>query len=269
MSLFGRERIFASIELDRIALVKLTGNGGSTPLGECLIEAPLDPDQPEEALGKVATVLADPLWNGAKRHVVLSDRLVRYLVFERPEGVRSVDELMLAVEARFEQAFDASAQDWEIVIDARPFPRRFIACGAPRRMLYAARTAFSTGGECTSIRPFLVCELERVAKRLPAACWFAAASRDCVALIGITDSECQYVRVLPVDLSSPAAITATIEREQLLSGDAEGNEQIFVSGVPNAQSGDGTATRLDAPHWRAQPAAWSSSYRLALAEVWP
>ena len=269
MLLFGHERVFASIEVDRIALVKLAGRGASAPVGQCIIEALLDPEQPEEALGKVGAVLADPLWNGAQRHVVLSDRLVRYLLVERPQGARSLDEFRLAIEARFEQAFDASVEDWEIVIDTRPFKRHFVACGVPRRILYAARNAFRTGGRCTSIRPFLVCELERLAKRLPPSCWFAAAARDCVALIGITSSECRYIRVLPIDSSSSSSIAETVEREELLSGDAEGSKQIFLSGVPNAQPEAAPLTRLDAPHWRAQPASWSSTYRLALAEVWP
>lgn len=268
MSLFRRERVFASVELDRIALVKLAGGAGGATACERMIEGQLDPDHPHEALREASAVLADPQWRGTMRHIVLSDRLARYLIIERPQGARSVDELRLAVEARFEAAFDASATDWEIGIDARPLARRFVACGVSRRLLDATRGAFSESGECASIRPYLVCELNRLAKRLPAKCWFATAARDYVAVTAINSGECQHIRVLPIDSTMPRAIAETIERERMLSGDLEDNERILLSGILDAKEQTGTLTRLDAPQWRAQPASWSPSYRLALAEIW-
>ena len=111
MSLFRRERIFASVEIDRVVLVRLGVDGAA--LDEAVIALSLDPEQPAEALRAVGAALAAPAWSGTARSVVLSDRLVRYLVVRRPDGVRSRAELRLACEARVQSSFERPASEWE------------------------------------------------------------------------------------------------------------------------------------------------------------
>jgi hypothetical protein len=269
VSLFRRERVYASIELDRIALVKLGGKHADTPTQEQLIDVDFDPDHPERALREVSNLLASPGWRGTRRHVVLSDRLARYLVIERPEGIRSFGELDLAVSARFEEAFDASSAHWDIAIDARTLAQRFFACATPRRVLQEIRNTFSENGECDSIRPYLVCELNRLARRIPASCWFATATRDSLGLAGVSGGEVRQIRVLPCSSPASSTIAELVERERLLAGEAAGGRECLFSGVLEDDDERAMLTRLDQPQWGAQHRAWSSNYRVALAEIWP
>ena len=269
MSPFRRERVFASIELDRIALVRFDGQQGAAPSAERLLEIEFDPGQPNRALAEVSALLALPEWRDTRRHVVLSDRLARYLVIERPQGISSVAELDLAIGARFEEAFDASGAQWEIDVDTRAFAQRFFACAIPRRTLQEIRTAFSENGECDSVRPYLVCELNRLARRLPAAGWFATATRDSLGLAGIAGGEVRQIRVLPLSWPTSSTIAELVERERLLSGEVAPGERCLFSGVLEGDDEGTLLTRLDRPQWGAQHKTWSSNYRVALAEIWP
>ena len=141
MSRFRRERVYASVELDRVALVRLGADG--LPQDEAVVDLVLDPEHPDEWSKAARPALAAPAWRGPARTVVLSDRLVRYVVMERPQGVRSSAELRLACEARFQASFERPASEWEIAIDARPFADDIFACGVSRRLLDAVRGLFA------------------------------------------------------------------------------------------------------------------------------
>ncbi len=268
MSRSRHKRVFASIEVDRVALVH---TGDEYPDGireERCLDAVLDADRPEDALQAVTAILADAPWRGTQRHAVLSDRLVRYLVAERPRGVRSVSELRLALETRFEQAFDAAAADWTIAMAARPFAQFFVLCAVPRRLLEATRAALSQTGTCASIRPFLACELDRHATRAPGDCWYAAAARDCVALARIAGGECERIRVMRLGAPTPQAVADLIEQERLLAGEHAGRVPVLLSGILEGNPGSANLTRVDRAQWGAKPQSWASLYRVAMAEAW-
>lgn len=266
MSRFRRDRIYASVELDRTALVRLGGDG--EPREEAIVEMPLDPERPQEWAGAVRATLGQPAWRSAPRSVVLSDRLVRYVAMERPRGVRSSAELELACEARFQSSFERPANEWEIAIDARPFSPRVFACGAARAALDAIRAPFAGQGALLSLKPFLVCELQRLARRLPAECWFVAVARDCLALAGIARGECRFARVLAAERPSASLIEDTLAREALLAGEVAADAPVMIAGVLEGDAAASGLRRMDAPSWRTQPRHWTSGYRLALAERW-
>lgn len=269
MSPFRRERVFASIEFDRIAFVKLSGRRADATSKEHLIDVTFDPDRPDRALRDVSKLLSQPGWSGTTRHVVLSDRLARYLVIERPHGIRSLGELALAISARFEEAFDASSAQWDIAFDARPFAQHFFACAIPRQVLEAVRNTFSHNGECASICPYLVCELNRLARRMPDAYWFATATRDCVCLVAMASGKLRQIRVLPCSSPTSSAIAELVEREHLLSGEVADGQKCLFTGILEGKDEGAILTRLDRPQWGTQLKTWSSIYRVALAEVWP
>jgi len=267
VSRFRRELVYASIELDRAALVRVTAEGAAKE--HALVPLALDPEQPQASLGALGAVLATPAWRGAPRIVVLSDRLVRYLVLDRPEGIRSAAELRLACEARFHAAFDRPAADWRIIIDARPLARHFLACGMRTRLHDAITQCSSADGPLVALRPYLVSELRRRAQRLNPPCWFVAAAHDCIALAGLNGEDCNVIRVMATQ--GPATtfdIEQALARESLLAGDMPDGAPVAVSG---SVSGDFTATplrRLDAPTWGTHTAAWAQDYRLALSQRW-
>ena len=266
MSRFRRERVYASVELDRVALVRLGADG--VPHDETVIAAALEPDRPEEWTKAVRSALAQPAQRNVQRHVVLSDRLVRYVVMERPQGVRSSAELKLACEARFQASFERPAAEWEIAIDARPFARHIFACGVSRRLRDAVRALFAADGTLASVQPFLVCELRRLARRLPAECWFIVVARDCVTLAGIRRGECRFVRVLAAEHPSLAMIQDALEREALLTGELTADAPVLIAGVLQGDLATSDMRRLDTPSWGSQTSQWASGFRLALAERW-
>jgi len=192
---------------------------------------------------------------------------VRYLVMDRPEGVRSATELELACEARFQAGFDRPAADWRIAIDARLFARHFFVCAIPRRLFDALSRIFGAHGPVVSMRPCLIAELGRRARRLPAPCWFVAATRDCVTIAGLDDDGCRVVRVLSAEQPSAGSIADIVAREALLAGEIGADAPVLVAGTV---AGDftGALQRVDAPTWGTQSSSWTSNYRLALSEQW-
>jgi hypothetical protein len=235
---------------------------------EAVIALSLDPEHPQEAFRAVDAALAAPAWRGTARRVVLSDRLVRYLVMQRPEGVRTGAELRLACEARLQASFDFPASEWQIAIDARPFARHFFVCALPRRLVDTVRTTFAGAGELVSLQPFLVCELQRLARRLPAQCWFVAIARDCVTLAGIAENDCRLVRVLAAEQPEMATVQEALGRESLLTDEIALDAPTLVAGVLQGDTGTTAMQRVDAPSWGTRPASWASGYRLALSERW-
>ena len=266
MSLFRREHVYASVEFDRVALVRLGADGAARD--EVVIPLSLDPERPEGAFKDVGAALAAPAWRGATRSVVLSDRLVRYLVMQRPEGVRTGAELRLACEARLQASFDRPASDWEIAIDARPFVRHFFVCAMPRRLVDTVRTTFAGAGELVSLRPVLVCELRRLAHRLPAQCWFVAIARDCVTLAGIEENDCRLVRILAAEQPDMATVQEALGRESLLTDAIATDAPTLVAGVLQGDTRAAGMQRVDAPSWGTRPPGWTRGYRLALSERW-
>lgn len=266
MSRFRPNRVYASIEPDQVALVKMADRQSRETEDERIFEADFDSERPLDTLAIVSAMLHEPRWRDTQRRIVLSDRLVRYLVIARPQGLRSMSELKLAVQTHFEQAYDAAAADWVIALHALPFARRFIACAMPRSLLDAAHATFSAAGVCASIQPFLICEMNRRARQLPQHCWYAAAARDCVALSEIVKGECQRIRVLPI--SSGTDIADLIGQEQLLSGLETGGAPVLLSGVVEEDVNAAQMTRVDQARWLSKGRDWTARYRLALAEVW-
>ena len=267
MSPFRREAVYASIALDRAALVRLGADG--TAKEQLAVALTLDREAPERSLDTLAATLAASAWRGVPRTVVLSDRLVRYLVVDRPQGIRSAAELRLACEARFQAAFDRPAQEWQINIDARPFARRFLACGMEKSLHDALVACLAVDGALLSLKPYLVSELARRASSLHSPCWLAVAAHDSVTLAGVADDECSVVRVLATEAPvSIADIERALDRERLLAGDVPQDAAVVVTGAVSGDFGATAVRRLDATTWGSHTALWAQTYRMALSQRW-
>jgi hypothetical protein len=265
VSLFRRECVFASVELDRAVLLKLDAAG--RPSEQAIIALSFGTTSPDEGLVPLTAALSAPAWRGLPRRVVLSDRLTHCLAVERPQGVRSKAELRLACEARFRATFGA-ATDWEIEVDMRPFARTDFVCGMPRALANALRTSFGFEGRLASLAPFAVCELRRLARRLPKDCWLIVLARDCLTVAGIAAGECRLVRGIAIEHPSIAAVQETLAREQLLSGEVAADAPVYVVGTLQGELGGAAVERLDAPSWGTEPSSWARDFRLALSERW-
>lgn len=223
---------------------------------------------PESALAPVGAALGSSPWRGLPRRIVVSDRLVRYLVVPRPEGIRTQAEMRLACEARFQASFDVEPQDWHFAIDMRPFATAALVCAMPRKLLAALTTTFGADGRLVALRPYLVSEWRRCAARLPRACWFAAVARDCVAIAAMDSRGCRSVRVVHCEQPSAAGLEELLARERLLAGDPAEGAPALVTGSVAGEFASGAIVRLDRPQWGSFPAARAGDYRLALSEHW-
>ena len=267
LSRAGGEAVHASIEPERIALVKL-GRGREVLAQTVLAIAPgIEPEG--EAWTALQALLAEPAWRGGRRHVVVSDHYARYLVCARPRGLRSLKELAQVMDNQLAQRFDLSPAEWMVRYEAPPFDSHLFACALPRTLVQVLRRCIA----CASLQPYLVCELNRVAQRLPRDTWFASVARDYIAMVGAKAGRPCVIRRLPYASESgdAATLAATIAREQLLLGSVTGGEErpcLLTGLLPEADDGT-TLTRLDLPRWGAQSRAWSRDSRLALAGVWP
>jgi len=257
--------VCVSVEADRVALVRLRGAdvlaAEIVPLAGSPVDAP-------DVLDVLATRLGAAPWRGAPREVALSDRLVRYLVVDRPRGVRSRRELKAVAQARFASVFDADPAQWRIAMDEQPGRSRVVACGIARELFDRVVQVFGAGGACRAVRPFLAHELARRARRVPDECWLAVAARDCVALAAVSGGECLRIGVFAEQELRPGAIAERVRRESLLHGDVPENAPVVVAGVLGGEVVSSGFTRLDRPNWAAQPAGWSADFRVALAGHW-
>lgn len=266
MSRFRPNRLYASIEADRIALVRVAGRGELHD--RALVPLDATADAPESSLRPLADILAAPPWRGLDRRVVVSDRLARYLVVERPEGARSVEELRLACTARFESSFDTVADEWELSIDLRPFTTDCLVCAMPRRLLEATRAVFAQHGRLRSLRPYLISELRRCDRTLTRPCWFAASARDSVAVAALTRSSCHGIRVAALESPSAAQIAELVTRQRLLVDEPDAAAPAFLTGVVEGDVEPGTLRRIDRAQWRTLAPATLADYRIALSEIW-
>jgi hypothetical protein len=210
-------------------------------------------------------ILSEPGLKRLQRQILLSDRLVHYVAMERPQGVRTFRELQLAIESRLRHLFDIDPADWTVRVNARPFAKHVVACAAPRRLVERIQTVLCAGAARASIRPYLLCDLDRHAGRLPNACWFANAGRDYIGIVRVRDGCCSRIRIHPTPHPDARLAVAVVERERTLLGEEQKSEAIFLSGLPGDHEG-GDVVHLDG-HGR-ERGSRTSPHGRALAELW-
>jgi hypothetical protein len=267
VSPFRRSTIFVSVERDRVVLVKAGARPGMPAEAERLDGIDLACGDLTPIAEPLRAILSAPGWRGLQRRILISDRLVHHAAVERPLGVRTFGELQLAVEGRMEQLFDIDPPDWAVRVDAKPFAKHVAACALPRRLGEAIQAALCAGATRVSIRPYLLCELDRHAKRLPNACWFATAGRDYVAIVRVHDGCCRRIRIHPTPRPDARLAVALVERSRTLLGEEQGAEATFLSGLPGDHEG-GDVVHLDERETGKGSSARVSIYGRAMAEVW-
>jgi hypothetical protein len=266
VSPFRRSTIFVSVESDRVVLVKAGTRPGAHAEAKRLDGIDLASGDFAPIAEPLQAILSAPGWRGLQREILISDRLVHHAALERPSGVRTFGELQLAVEGRLEQLFDIHPPDWAVRVDAKPFANHVVACALPRRLGEAIQTVLCASATRVSIRPYLLCELDRHAKRLPNACWFATAGRDYVAIVRVRDGCCRRIRIHPTARPDARLAVALVERSRTLLGEERGSEATFLSGLTGDHEG-GDVVRLDAPAAGKGRSARTSAYGRAMSEV--
>ena len=246
MSPFRRSTLVVCVDIDRVIVVP-TARGACAGNARQLAGLDLRSGDAARALEPLRAMLAEPGWKGLEREILLSDRLAHYFVMERPEGIRTFHELQLALESRLQYLFEIRLADWVLRVDAKPFAPSFVACAIPRRLIVGLEAALCTGSSPrTSLRPYLLFELDRHARKLPATCWFGAAGRDYIGIVRVRDGHCQRVRIVAAPVPDARAALRLIERERMLLGEYERAEPLFFSGLFD-EHGGADVVLLDGP----------------------
>lgn len=231
MSRFRRDEVLIFLESGGAALARLRHRERADLSSTRQIDIELPAGTLAAGLHLLQDVLSEPAWQGTRREVIVSDRLVHYLVLERPQGLRSAAELQIAIEGRFEQMYEIVPSEWIVRYDRRAFARNLVACAMPRDLVEALESTVAKSGICSGIRPLLLFTLNRHAASLPNDCWYALAGRAQVAIAWIRAGTCRRIRVLPLEAPTANLVAELLERERIMAGEAEGNTPVFLSGL--------------------------------------
>lgn len=274
MSPFKPDRLYVSIERERIAMVRCRGWLRRQLLSEQIFSVGAD-ERERAAIDWLDRQLAVTAAAGAAVHVVLSDQLVKSFVFESVAGVRHIGELQASIRARFEETFGLPAEEWEISADPSPFAVSFPVCAVERRLFASLQQVFGAHRNVlVSVRPFFVSEFNRWRRRIGrGSAWFAVAERDSLTLARLAEGCWASVRTYRTAAEPGEALPQLLARERLSRGIAADGERVWLAGMPpGPPAGDPAALPLaclGSTVWPERTAQWSRDYRLALSGIWP
>lgn len=274
---FRRDRIYIGLESDRLALVRLSSR--SVDAIQTSKTVSLHTSGAETAfLEALEAELQSPAWKDADSHIVLSDRMVRYFVAERPPGARNIEEIQLAAALRFEDLFGVLATDWDIRLDMHPFATSQLGCAIKKSVIAGlVQVCANANSPVVSIAPFAVSEFNRSSATIGNNHgWFAVLGRHGL-WVGCKEghdwlSAHQYS--LGEDLQ--AVVSRHMAQEQIHAPTSSSQKArstwfsgYLSDGELRNQLAAMPAQLLSAQHWHGQSETWSAENRLALSSVWP
>lgn len=219
--------------------------------------------------------LPEEVMTGVRANIVIADRLVRYFLVERPQGARSVKELELAAELRFEELYGEDAQPWKIKMDLSPWAPNFLACSMPDAHLVLLQQLFALLHiPVRRISSFGIEEWNRQSRRLHASnVCFVALSKDTAWLTLRRDQRWLAAYVHSLHDDSKNELPGLIRREFVRHGlqDQWGSQSIYIAGAVDDQISNSLTNHrmLSAAFWHDPDQLQSETFRLALSSVWP
>ena len=255
--------------------------GFSTPHVVASAEIPLAESASDtDRLGALARELTDQRWQNTEATVVLSDRLARYFIADRPDGARNAEEVRLAGHLRFEDVFGESSDAWEIRLDMLPFAIRQLGCALRKDFVADLMT---TCADCrirlASLVPLAIAEFNRWQPLLDGKDgWFAVLGRNGVWMGKRSGSDWVSVSQCAATANLDEALQRMLVQDSLRTVDNGGDLAVLPTVWVAGDLTDGglrqrvlsTSWRLlGAPAWPRQSDAWSATHRIALSHVWP
>lgn len=178
----------------------------------------------------IARALEPLRGSGAKLDVVMSDAHCRYLVMDRPAGIRNREELTAAVRSRFQLAF-GEVQGWQLRYDASPFHTQDFVVGVDERPLQDLHTQARTAGlTLASVRPHWVAwarHLRGHTRR--GAHWIVVPDDGWLGLGYVVDGRCRQARVLRIGAHG-TNLADLLARERALVDGADPNATVCLVG---------------------------------------
>lgn len=282
---FRRDRLYIGIEPDRLTLVRLTGGVPGLYGSRVVASATVSCEESASDSARVETLrqtLRSAQWQKSVSHLILSDRLVRYFVADRPPGARNVEEVQLAAGLRFTDIFGVAANDWSIKLDLPPLATNQLGCAIRKTFVDNLASACAEArSPVATIVPFAVSEFNRWHSLIGRKDgWLAVAGRHSLWIgqkrgndwitvhqHAVTADETanlatEFPRLMAQEMLRSVSSTPATPLKRWLSGvlgDSDTRERLAAS----------PASLLGAPIWTGQPEEWSNAYRIALSPVWP
>jgi hypothetical protein len=197
--------------------------------------------QPLPAAPDLPQAIAGLEGSRALLDIVVSDAHCRYLVVDRPSGLRTVAELEAAAQSRFKAVFgDRGA--WSVKLGASAFGGADFAAAVDKDMLARlSAEALAAGLRLVSIRPHWVAWAARLRRTLRrGAHWLVCAEGAWVSLGYIDQGQCRHVRVLRLEAGG-ADVQSLLARERAFVEHADPVAPVWLCG-----GGAATAARSGA-----------------------
>lgn len=194
-------------------------------------------DDPARPWAAACSALAAAMTENMQRHmrvsVVLSDRLVRYLVLPWRAGVVSRAEWRAYALHSFESAYGEVCRDWRLRIDLVPPGRPSLACAIDADLIEALRKiAGASSSRLVAVRPnFIHLFNQRRAALRGSPLWFAATDERGVCMGVLDDGVWRAIRNESAPDGWSAALPGMVSRMQFMVGEpGRGTLYLHVAG---------------------------------------
>lgn len=176
MSLSWHERIVVGLAPERLSALSVGGLGRRRLLDRHAVTLhDQDAGEWEAGVNALEALLEEPAWHGRRIVIVLSAHYVRHVILPGQGGLTDAARLTLAG-LMFRNTFGDLARDWEIRVAPTGAGQPALACGVPRSLLAALRTACDRRGRLQSIQPSLMPVFNRIRRDI-------GRSVGCIALV--------------------------------------------------------------------------------------
>lgn len=226
---------------------------------------------PFDAAQKLAEAMSQYNANEGTLDIVLSDRLVRYLVVPLIQGLRNTGEVHQAALARFEHVYGIRPADWCVVTDMEQSTERFLSCAVEMQLMESLSQHLRNAGyKIRSMQPAFVAAhrlLSRQAKKSLTA-WTVVINNNCTT-IGHKDAQgWTGVRTHPGPIRQASELITLLQLNRLYFCPASsGTQSVWVSGLEDYEHG--TTLDIDDWHIRVRPRPFFLVSAPASLEVLP
>jgi hypothetical protein len=167
--------------------------------------------------------------------VVLSDAYCRYTTMQRPQGLRSREELQAAAQGRFKTMF-GDTESWRVQVHASALSQPDVVVGVREDILATLSAATQALHlKVTSIKPMLLAwanQLQRETRH--GNHWIVSVNGSWASVAYLLNGRCCHIRALRVE-SEPLNLLELLARERAFLADTDLSAPVWL-GAPDSAS---------------------------------
>lgn len=164
-----RDRLILAIYPDRICWLRVGRGMVASVAAHGTVSCAAEPDSPwQNAIKLLPEVLKSANAAGTSVTVVLSNRLVRYVVTSNPDAARNQEELDLLTRHAFERVHGEASKTWMIRLSEAAPGKQALASAIDQRLVDALHGAIvAAGAKIVSLQPYLMAAFNHFKRTLP------------------------------------------------------------------------------------------------------